>query len=154
MSKAISGTPRADAMPRMALRLSGLQDFVSSCVRFIYPQPAVPIPQLAVGFAKSSTRHGCADQQSGADHVPLLRQQTLATIAAATRPKRRHDLGKDHAVGQRLASQATYPSSLAASGLRCQTPRVGAVCPNWARTDNCGGRSAMNVPTAIRNSPR
>src|SRR5207249_221162 len=28
------------------------------------------------------------------------------------------------------------------------TPKVGAVCPNWARTDLCGGRSVMSVPTA------
>src|SRR5439155_26860475 len=28
-------------------------------------------------------------------------------------------------------------------------PRWGAVCPNWARTDLCGGRSVMSVPTAI-----
>src|SRR5438067_1626190 len=29
------------------------------------------------------------------------------------------------------------------------TPKVGAVCPNWARTDLCEGRSVMSVPTAI-----
>src|SRR5207237_4166511 len=29
------------------------------------------------------------------------------------------------------------------------TPKVGAVCPNWARTDLWGGRSVMSVPTAI-----
>ena len=29
------------------------------------------------------------------------------------------------------------------------TPKVGAVCPNWARTVLCGGRSVMSVPTAI-----
>src|SRR6266481_3629886 len=29
------------------------------------------------------------------------------------------------------------------------TPKVGAVCPNWACTDLCGGRSVMSVPTAI-----
>jgi hypothetical protein len=28
-------------------------------------------------------------------------------------------------------------------------PKVGAVCPNRARTDLCGGRPAMDVPTAI-----
>src|SRR5207245_5442655 len=32
------------------------------------------------------------------------------------------------------------------------TPKVGAVCPNWARTDLCGGRSVMSVPTAISDS--
>ena len=33
--------------------------------------------------------------------------------------------------------------------LRRQTPEVGAVCGNAARTDLCGGRSVMGVPTAI-----
>src|ERR1700724_1847779 len=28
------------------------------------------------------------------------------------------------------------------------TPEAGAVCPNWARTDLCGGREATRVPTA------
>ena len=32
--------------------------------------------------------------------------------------------------------------------VRRQTPEVGAVCPNWARTDLCGGREVTRVPTA------
>src|ERR1019366_5321167 len=28
-----------------------------------------------------------------------------------------------------------------------QTPKVGAECPNWARSDLSGGRSEMSVPT-------
>ena len=32
---------------------------------------------------------------------------------------------------------------------RRHTPKVGAVCANSARTDLCGGRSAMTVPTAL-----
>ena len=31
----------------------------------------------------------------------------------------------------------------------CQTPKVGAVCPNSARTALCGGREVTRVPTAI-----
>ena len=31
---------------------------------------------------------------------------------------------------------------------RRYTPKVGAVCPNWARTDLCGGREVTRVPTA------
>src|SRR5450631_1446752 len=27
-------------------------------------------------------------------------------------------------------------------------PEVGAVCPNWARTDLCGGREVTRIPTA------
>ena len=33
--------------------------------------------------------------------------------------------------------------------LRRQTPKVGAVCPNWARTDLCGGLEVTRV-TPIR----
>src|SRR4051794_32745862 len=33
---------------------------------------------------------------------------------------------------------------------RRQQPKVGAECPNWARSDLCGGRSVMGVPTAIK----
>ena len=40
------------------------------------------------------------------------------------------------------------PASLAKCALCRQTPEVGAECPNWARSDLCGGRSAMGVPTA------
>src|SRR5216683_4770490 len=34
--------------------------------------------------------------------------------------------------------------------VRRHSPEVGAVCGKAARTDLCGGRSAMSVPTAIR----
>jgi hypothetical protein len=37
----------------------------------------------------------------------------------------------------------------ASRSLRRPTPEVGAVCLNGARTDLCGGHSAMSVPTAI-----
>src|SRR5258708_6158679 len=30
---------------------------------------------------------------------------------------------------------------------------VGAVCPNWARTDLCGGREVTRVPTAKTSTP-
>src|SRR6516165_12307120 len=57
-------------------------------------------------------------------------------------------MGEDHAAPQRLAPQAAYPAPLAASTLRRHTPEVGAVCGNSARTDLCGGRPVMSVPTA------
>jgi len=34
-----------------------------------------------------------------------------------------------------------------------QTPEVGAVCPNWARTDLCGGCPVTGIPTAITGQP-
>src|SRR5258708_655889 len=73
----------------------------------------------------------------------------MATIAQATQSKRRHDLGADHAVGQRLAPETGYPSTMAKNTLRRQPPKVGAVCGKAARTVLCGGRSVMGVPTAI-----
>lgn len=42
-------------------------------------------------------------------------------------------------------------------GVYRQPPKLGAECPNRARSDLCGGRSAMSVPTAIVerfNQPR
>src|SRR5208282_5595919 len=50
------------------------------------------------------------------------------------------------------ASQALERIRQAAT-LRRQSPEVGAVCGNPARTVLCGGRSAMSVPTAIFPSP-
>ena len=41
------------------------------------------------------------------------------------------------------------------SRTRRYTPEVGAVCPNWARTDLCGGREVTRVPTAkVADRPR
>src|SRR5271165_6052097 len=51
------------------------------------------------------------------------------------------------------ASQALERIRQAAT-LRRQSPEVGAVCGNPARTVLCGGRSAMSVPTAIFPSPK
>jgi RNA-directed DNA polymerase len=42
-------------------------------------------------------------------------------------------------LGRRLAPATANPSSVARKALRRQTPKVGAVCPNWARTDLYGG---------------
>src|SRR5258707_7314415 len=95
-----------------------------------------------------------ADQQSGAGCIPLLRHRTLATIAQATQSERRHDVAADHAVGQRLAPETGYPSSMAKNTLRRHPPKVGAVCGKAARTVLCGGRSAMSVPTAIAKKPQ
>ena len=50
-----------------------------------------------------------------------------------------------------MAAQAAHPPFLAASTLCRQTPKVGAVCRDSARTDLCGGRPVTGVPTAIEN---
>src|SRR5580693_3300913 len=89
-----------------------------------------------------------ADKQFDTDRVPIPRHQSLAAHATAAEPERLDDLGADQAVGKRLASETAYPSSVARESLRRQTPEAGAVCPNWARTDLCGGREVTRVPTA------
>src|ERR1700680_4580681 len=95
-----------------------------------------------------------ADKRSDTDRVPLPRHQSLAAHAAAAEPERLDDRGADQAVGRRLASETAHPSPLARAALRRQTPEVGAVCPNWARTDLCGGREVTRVPTAIQDPKR
>ena len=89
-----------------------------------------------------------ADKQFDTDRVPIPRHQSLAAHATAAEPERLDDLGADQAVGRRLAPETANPSSVARETLRRQTPEVGAVCPNWARTDLCGGREVTRVPTA------
>jgi RNA-directed DNA polymerase len=90
-----------------------------------------------------------SDQQPGAGKLPASRGQTLVPLAAATQPAQPRHVGPDEQAGRRLAPQAAHPSSLAAAALRRQTPEVGAVCGNAARTDLCGGRPVTGVPTAI-----
>ena len=90
-----------------------------------------------------------ADKQSDADRVSLPRHQPMATRASAAKSEGLDDQGTDRAVGQRLAPTTANPSPLARCALCGQTPEVGAVCPNWARTDLCGRREVTRVPTAI-----
>src|SRR4029077_105846 len=90
-----------------------------------------------------------ADKRSDTDRVSLPRHQPMATHAAAAKSEGLDDLGTGRAVGQRLAPKTAHPSPLARCALCSQTPKVGAVCPNWARTALCGGREVTRVPTAI-----
>src|SRR5215203_123912 len=61
-------------------------------------------------------------------------------------------MGADGEVSRCLAPPTARPSPLAKCPLRRQTPKVGAECPNRARSDLCGGRSVMGIPTAIKPS--
>src|SRR5688500_7208441 len=81
----------------------------------------------------------CPDQPSGAEGLPAPCGQALAALATATQSARSCHVGPDGQAGRRLAPSTADPSSLAAAALRRQTPEVGAVCGNAARTDLCGG---------------
>src|SRR3984957_11549747 len=56
---------------------------------------------------------------------------------------------KDRKSRAGMAASSQDPPSGAVRPLPRQTPEVGAVCGKPARTDLSGGRSAMDVPTAI-----
>jgi len=55
-----------------------------------------------------------------------------------------------HSLG--LVTCSAYPSSMAKSSFRRQTPKVGARCVNRARRDLCGGCSVRSIPTVILTS--
>ena len=50
-----------------------------------------------------------------------------------------------HVTVQRMESESFIP----ARWIGVRAPKARAECPNWARSDLCGGRSAMSGPTAI-----
>ena len=79
--------------------------------------------------------------------------RSLQAHAQKAQPEGCDDMGADKEDRGRVPSKSTNYSSLAKPALRRQTSKVGAVCGNSARTDLCGGRSVMGVPTAIENSP-
>jgi hypothetical protein len=51
--------------------------------------------------------------------------------------------------GARVTSAGAHTARRENIAKRRQSPEVGAVCLNWARTDLCGGREVTRVPTAI-----
>src|SRR5665811_364964 len=58
--------------------------------------------------------------------------------------------GPDSEPGNRVTGAGAHTARRENTAKRRHTPEVGAVCPNWARTDLCGGRAVMRVPTAIK----
>ena len=80
------------------------------------------------------------DQRSG------LRRTRRRALPA--QPTSAAGVGAYGRTGRPVPPQATGPASLAEYAVCRQPPEVGAVCGNSARTDLCGGRSAMGVPTA------
>jgi hypothetical protein len=89
-----------------------------------------------------------ADQQHGIIRVSLPRSCPVAPAALPAEPEGIRGLGADGEAGRRISPKAPCPASLAKCAVRRQTPKVGAECGNSARSDLCGGRSVMTVPTA------
>ena len=73
-----------------------------------------------VGGAKGGGRGECASAKHGPGTVP----------------------------GDRVTGAGAHTEFRENITTRRYIPEVGAVCPNWARTDLCGGREVTRVPTA------
>src|SRR3984885_5918858 len=101
--------------------------------------------ELAVALEERGFESLWASEHS---HLPVA-GNSEGTHASAAEPERPHHVGPDRPTGRGVATQAPYPTPLAKRSLRRQTPEVGAVCGQAARTDLCGGRPVMGVPTAI-----
>src|SRR3984885_13852684 len=101
--------------------------------------------ELAVALEERGFESLWASEHS---HLPVA-GNSEGTHASAAEPERPHHVGPDRPTGRGVAPQAPYPTPLAKRSLRRQTPEVGAVCGQAARTDLCGGRPVMGVPTAI-----
>src|SRR5664280_495282 len=90
-----------------------------------------------------------ADQLSCPVGIPPPCRRPLAARLAPAQPEGPDEVDNHGTAGGALAAQTPDIPSLAVSALSRQTPKVGAVCGNSARTVLCGGRSVMGVPTAI-----
>src|ERR1700760_748738 len=88
-----------------------------------------------------------ADQPPCPFSIPSPCRRTLAPRLAPAQPERQDVMDGHGQAGGSLAAQAPDIPSLAISALSRQTPDVGAVCGNSARTVLCGGRPVMGVPT-------
>ena len=89
-----------------------------------------------------------ADEQRGDRGLSLPRHRSLVPASVPAQSEGTLGVAADGEADRQFSPQAADPSPLAQCALRRQTPEVGAECPNWARSDLCGGRSAMSVPTA------
>ena len=93
------------------------------------------------------------------DSAIVAGKPTNKAVSTAAEPVERRAEAKGNASQQstrRTQSRVSVSHALerirqtgTKNALPSHTPKVGAVCPNWARTDLCGGRSVMSVPTAI-----
>src|SRR6266851_4669956 len=101
-----------------------------------------------------TTEPRSADKLPGTCGLPAPCCPPLAAHASAAQPEGWLHLETDREAGRRLPPETPHPSPLAERALRRQTPEVGAVCGKSARTDLCGGRPVMDVPTAFQTTYR
>ena len=88
-----------------------------------------------------------ADKQRGNRRIPPTTSPSSGTAASAGAVRRRTWYGREWRNWSTSFSPSRgsfIPGRVCA--LPSDTPEVGAECPNWARSDLCGGRSAMIRP--------
>ena len=77
---------------------------------------------------------------------PALRIGTADGVEIRRRALQQGDVRVASDLFRDSSSQSRSASS--SPEIKCYGSPVGAVCPNWARTDLCGGREVTRVPTA------
>ena len=92
------------------------------------------------------------DPEKSDSAIRAVKPANKAASAAAERAEQRAgtkgNTGQPHT--RRTQSRDSVSQGLDRVRHVCrQTPEVGAVCPNWARTDLCGGCPVTGIPTAI-----
>ena len=92
-----------------------------------------------------------ADQHIPAVGLPLSHQHHLVPQSAATQPAAPADLGTDDPTHQAVPTVIARAAPVAKASVPRQRLEVGAECVSSARSDLCGGRSAMAIPTAIKS---
>lgn len=137
---------RKSRRDRMRATLREIKGALRRCINRPNPRDGQMACERHLGLFRLSRR---ADQCRGAGCVSGPRHHPLAPAAVAPKSAGARALAANGEISRRISPKAENPSSVAQRALRRQTPEVGAVCGNSARTDLCGGRSEMSVPTAI-----
>ncbi len=94
-----------------------------------------------------------ANQHLPAVGLPLSHQHSLVPKSAATQPAAPADVGTDGPTYRAIPTVTARSAPVAKPSVHRQSLEVGAECVSSARSDLCGGWSAMAIPTAIKISP-
>ena len=132
---------------RMRAKLKEIKEELRRRMHQPIPEQGHWLAQVVAGyFAYHAVPTNSRRSSAFRHHVTDLWRRTL---------RRRSQ--KDGMTWERMAKladdwlpEAANPSSLASSASPSDT-QGRSRCPNWARSDLCGGRSAMSVPTALRS---
>ena len=136
---------RKSRRDRMSAKLREIKEALRQRMHRPIPETGKWLAQIVAGyFAYHAVPTNSPALSAFRYHVLVLWHRQLCRRSQ----KSTSAVGANDETGRRIPPPATNPASLAKCALCRQTPEVGAECPNWARSDLCGGRSVMGVPTA------